>query len=67
MKTSTKPQTLAPAGYASDTTLAKHFEVSRATIWRWTSEGKLPQPVKLSPGCTRWKWEEILAAGGASA
>jgi len=66
MKTSTTPQTTAPTGYASDTALAKYFEVSRATIWRWTQEGRLPQPIKLSPGCTRWKWAEILAAGSAA-
>lgn len=66
MKTAKTPQNIAPTGFASDKALSRHFEVSRATIWRWTQEGKLPQPVKLSPGCTRWKWEEILA-GGASA
>lgn len=54
-------------GWASVATLAEHFDVNAATIWRWTQQGKLPQPVKLSPGCTRWKWEEILTAGGAEA
>lgn len=54
------------AGYASDTTLANHFDVSRGTIWRWTKEGKLPQPVKITEGCTRWRWEEILNQEGAA-
>lgn len=46
--------------YLSDTSLAKRFSVSRATIWRW-AEGDFPQPVKLSPGCTRWRLAEIEA------
>lgn len=44
--------------------LMDRLSVSRATIWRWTTEGNLPQPVKLSERCTRWRlidieqWEE---------
>jgi prophage regulatory protein len=50
--------------YLSDLHLATRFSVSRATIWRWVATEKLPKPVKLSTGCTRWKlsnieeWEE---------
>ena len=46
-------------GYSSDRTLAEYFDTSRSTIWLWTREGKLPQPVKLSSGCTRWSNKEI--------
>ena len=46
--------------YKSDKDLAARYGVSRSTIWRWTKEGRLPQPKKLSPGCTRWDWSEIL-------
>jgi prophage regulatory protein len=45
--------------YLSDTQLAEAFSISRATVWRWTAAGSLPQPVKLSPGCTRWKLADI--------
>lgn len=45
-------------GWASDRELATHYSVSRATIWRWVNEGKLPKPVKLSAGVTRWRWSE---------
>ena len=46
--------------YLSDTQLALRFSVSRATIWRWAESGNLPSPIKLSPGCTRWRLKEIL-------
>jgi len=36
-------------------------KVSRATIWRWVKEGRFPQPVKLSPGTTRWREEDLQA------
>jgi len=49
-----------PRVWASDLQLAEIFSVGRATIWRWTANGRLPQPVKLSPGCTRWKLDELL-------
>jgi len=52
--------------WGSDTHLAELFGVSRATIWRWTAAGILPQPVKLSPGCTRWRLDQIKQLQGAA-
>jgi prophage regulatory protein len=45
--------------YLSDRQTAGRYSVSRPTIWRWVSEGNFPKPVKLSPGCTRWKISEL--------
>lgn len=45
--------------YVSDVQLAAERAVHRSTIWRWAANGLLPQPVQLSPGCTRWLREEI--------
>jgi len=45
--------------YLSDIQLANRFSTSRATIWRWVATEKLPKPVKLSQGCTRWKLANI--------
>lgn len=45
--------------YLSDSQLAQRYNVSRATIWRWSSEGRIPKPVKLTPGCTRWRLADI--------
>lgn len=47
--------------YLSDKRLAERYDVSRATIWRWVKTGSLPKPVKLSPGCTRWRASELQA------
>lgn len=47
--------------YLSDKRVAERFDVSRATIWRWAQAGRLPQPVKLSPGCSRWRSSDIAA------
>ena len=45
--------------YTTDAQLAERYNVNRSTIWRWAHNGNLPQPVKLSPGCTRWNLDEI--------
>jgi len=47
--------------YVSDSNLAERYGVSRPTIWRWAKAGRLPAPVQLSPGCTRWIADEISA------
>ena len=45
--------------YIPDTQVANQFGVSRATIWRWVQNGNFPKPIKLSPGCSRWKIEDV--------
>lgn len=48
--------------YYSDYQLAVRYSVHRSTLWRWAkTDPTFPQPVKLSPGCTRWKLSEIEA------
>ncbi|KAB8180171.1 AlpA family phage regulatory protein [Lysobacter maris] len=47
--------------YLSDRDLAVRYGINRATVWRWSDAGTLPQPVKLSPGCTRWRLSDIQA------
>lgn len=47
--------------YATDTALAAHFGVNRATIWGWVNRNGFPAPVKLSPQMTRWRWAEVEA------
>ena len=46
--------------YLSDSKLAERYSSSRATIWRWVAQGKYPKPVKLSPGCTRWRLSDVI-------
>lgn len=36
--------------------------IGKSTFWLWTSQGKLPRPVKLSPRVSAWWESEIDAA-----
>lgn len=46
--------------YLSDRQVAARYGVSRGTPWRWAkSIPAFPQPIELTPGCTRWKLEEL--------
>lgn len=46
-------------GYLTDRQLAEYYTVSRATIWRWVRQGRLPQPIQISAGTTRFSAEAI--------
>jgi len=35
--------------------------VSPATWWRWQAAGRLPAPVRPSPGTVRWIREDVVA------
>ena len=45
--------------WLSDKEVAKRYSISRITVWRWSAQGWIPKPRKLSPGCTRWNAEEL--------
>ncbi|QJD72064.1 AlpA family transcriptional regulator [Marinobacterium sp. LSUCC0821] len=45
--------------YLADHQVANRYSVSRATIWRWVQSNRFIKPVKLSPGCTRWRLSDI--------
>ncbi len=46
--------------YIADTRIAIRYGVHRTTVWRWLkSDPTFPKPVKLTPGCTRWKLSEV--------
>ncbi|MEJ5342974.1 MAG: helix-turn-helix domain-containing protein [Thermogutta sp.] len=50
--------------FVSPTELAKRLNVSRRTVFRLVSAGRLPQPIRLSKRTVRWQWadvEEFLA------
>lgn len=56
-------QTQSP--FLKDHEVAERYRISRPTVWRWASADKLPKPVKLAEGATRWRladlqsWEAI--------
>lgn len=45
--------------YLSDIQVAERYGVHRSTPWRWTKDQGFPEPVRLSPQCTRWKISDI--------
>ncbi|WGR59780.1 AlpA family phage regulatory protein [Paracoccus ferrooxidans] len=46
--------------YLSDVQIAQRYGLkSREVIWKWVKRNGFPHPIKLSPGCTRWKLSEI--------
>lgn len=34
--------------------VAARYGVSEQTIWHWMRIGRFPQPMRLTPGCSRW-------------
>lgn len=58
---SNPPVTRPSATYLSDVQVARRYGVHRSTPWRWLrSDPSYPKPVALSPGCTRWRLEDLL-------
>jgi prophage regulatory protein len=39
--------------------LARRWNVHAMTIWKWLKRGQIPQPVKIGPGTTRWRSDDI--------
>lgn len=58
--------------YLNDKQVAARYGVSRVTPWRWAKESDFPEPVQLTPGCTRWllsdleQWERTRNTQGAA-
>jgi hypothetical protein len=36
--------------------------MSESTVDEMVKRGTLPAPIRLSPGCVRWVWEDIVCA-----
>ena len=49
--------------YLTDRQVAERYGINRATVWSWVKKAKMPEPVRLTPGCARWsvgdleRWE----------
>ncbi|MGO4519243.1 helix-turn-helix transcriptional regulator [Dyella sp. 2RAF44] len=37
------------------------LSIAPATWWAWVKAGKAPQPIKLSPGVTVWRSDDVRA------
>jgi len=62
VETQSKAAQLTAPRYARAKRLAEIFNVSVATIWRWSANGRIPGPIKFSPGVTAWKIDAVEAA-----
>ncbi|MFP7572440.1 helix-turn-helix transcriptional regulator [Marivita sp. S2033] len=45
--------------YLSVDQVAKRFDVSKDSIWRWKRNGDFPKPVRLGGSTTRWRLSDI--------
>jgi predicted DNA-binding transcriptional regulator AlpA len=51
----------APA-YPSRATMAALLDVAESTVDDMVKRGVIPAPIKLSPGCVRWCWADVVNA-----
>jgi len=35
--------------------------ITASTWWGWVKSGKAPAPIKLSSGCTVWRYTDVIA------
>jgi predicted DNA-binding transcriptional regulator AlpA len=47
------------AAYVSRERLARLLDVSESQVDALVQRGVIPRPIKLSPGCVRWRWETV--------
>jgi prophage regulatory protein len=48
--------------FLQDKAVAQRYGVARPTVWRWVNSNPgFPKPVHLTPGCSRWRLEDLEA------
>jgi prophage regulatory protein len=61
-------ETHMPAIYVSNRHLGSRYNVHHLTPLRWLkTDPTFPKPIRLTPGCTRWKLSDIEAWEAAKA
>ncbi len=45
--------------------VAKRYDVSTDSIWRWVRQKKFPSPVRVGAGTTRWRRADLNEHDGA--
>jgi predicted DNA-binding transcriptional regulator AlpA len=48
-----------PNGFTRVEKVAKRYDTSTKSIWRWVKQGTFPKPYKLSAGVTAWKNSDL--------
>ncbi|QRN55305.1 helix-turn-helix transcriptional regulator [Dyella caseinilytica] len=54
-------QSIVTPQYVSANEAARILSISRSTWWSWCQLNKAPKAIHLSPGCTRWRYADVLA------
>lgn len=54
-----------PNDYMTATEVATFLKVTRVTVYRMIRRGQLPEPVRLSTRCSRWRRSAVEAAMAA--
>ena len=39
--------------------VAKRYGIKAATVYAWMAQGRIPQPIRLTPGCSRWSLDDL--------
>lgn len=52
--------TLAPSALIDAAEFARMLSVSKPTIWRLLSAQKIPEPIRLTSQCLRWRRDSVL-------
>lgn len=55
----TEQKTMPETGYLRLPEVLRYIPVSKTTWWNGVKSGRFPKSVKLSPGITTWKVEDI--------
>lgn len=56
-----QPESIVIPEYFSEKRIAARYDITRQTVRLWVRQGKLPKPIKLGVGTTRWKFSDLLA------
>jgi predicted DNA-binding transcriptional regulator AlpA len=54
-----------PPAYCSKATLARQLDAAESTVDELVRKAILPPPIKLSSGCVRWIWADVVTALGS--
>jgi excisionase family DNA binding protein len=53
------PMSIRELCLVSPSELAALLGVTKRTVWRWISEGRLPEPRRITPSVVRWPADQI--------
>ena len=62
---STSPEDADEPPFLSVEQVARRYDVSTDSIWRWARKKKFPAPVRVGGGTTRWRRADIIEHDGA--